>query len=398
MSEQMKIKTMVEFQNEMGFKGKRVLLRADYNVPIDKQGNITSDSRIRESLPTIKYLLEHDAKLIIATHFGRPDGRIVEELRVDKIAEQLSKLVGKKVMKLNDSIGDEVEKAVAEMKEGEIIMLENIRFHTEEEKNDAAFAKKLSRLANVFVMDAFGACHRAHASTEGITGFLPSYAGFLVEKEVSVMSKLLEKPEKPFMLILGGSKISDKIEVIKNLIGKANCLLIGGAMMFTFYKAKGLETGKSLVELDKVDAAKGLLKKSSKKIILPIDTVAADKIENNAISKDIDVKKIPKELIGLDIGPKTIELFAKKLVDAKTVLWNGPLGMYEIEKFARGTEEIAKIVSGLNATTVICGGDTAVVFEKLGLQQKITHLSTGGGASLEFLSGKELPGLKALMK
>lgn len=381
--------------NDLDVKGKRVLVRVDFNVPLDrKTGNITDDKRIRESLPTIKYLLDKDAKVILCSHLGRPDGKAVESLRMDKVAEKLSKLLNKEVKKLDDCVGQEVENEIMNMDDGEVIVLENLRFHTEEEENDENFSKQLADLAEMYVNDAFGTCHRAHASTFGIAKYLKSAAGFLVEKELRIMGKAMEAPEKPFVAILGGVKISDKIKVIENFLKKVDSLLLGGAMIFTFYKAQGINVGNSKIDEEGIELAKKLM--NNKKIMLPVDIVIADKFDANANSKFVDADHIPDGWMGLDIGPKTIEIYKKIIGNAKTIVWNGPMGVFEFDKFANGTREIAKFLSTLKATTIIGGGDSAAAVEKFGYAEKLTHVSTGGGASLEFFEGRKLPGIKAL--
>ena len=381
--------------NDLDIKGKRVLVRADFNVPLDKKTNdIADDKRIRETLPTIKYLVERNAKVILCSHLGRPDGKVVESLRMDKVAERLGKLLNKKIKKLNDCVGDYIKEEIMKMKESDVVVLENLRFHPEEEANDENFSKQLAELAELYVNDAFGTCHRAHASTYGVTKYLKSAAGFLVEKELRIMGKALENPDKPFIGILGGAKISDKIKVIENLLTKVDKLLIGGAMIFTFYKAQEKNVGNSKVENDYVDLAKNLLQ--NKKIMLPVDVVIADSFDANANSKIVNSDNIPDNWMGIDIGPKTIENYKQVLKDAKTVIWSGPLGVFEFDKFANGTKHIAKFLSTLKATTIVGGGDTAAAVEKFGFANKLTHVSTGGGASLEFFEGKKLPGIEAL--
>lgn len=368
-----------------------MIVRVDFNVPLDKEGNITDGKRIKESLPTIKFILKNKAKqLILMSHLGRPDGKVVESLRMGNVAKELEKLLKKPVKKLDNCIDIQIP-------DDKIIILENLRFHPEEEKNDEAFAKKLASIADIFVNDAFGTCHRAHASVEAITRFLPSAAGFLLQKEIEVMGKAMESPARPFIAILGGAKVSDKINVINNLLNKVDALLIGGAMMFTFYKSMGIEVGKSKVEDDKLSLAKELLEKSNNKIMLPTDTIVADKIDNEAITKKVKIKKIPADMIGLDIGPETIKIYKEIIAEAKTIIWNGPMGVFEIEKFAKGTKNIAKAMAkNREAVTIVGGGDSAAAIDKLRLGKKLTHVSTGGGASLEFLEGKTLPAIVAL--
>lgn len=381
--------------NDLDVNGKRVLVRVDFNVPLDKKTNeITDDKRIRETIPTIRYLVERNAKVILCSHLGRPDGKVVESLRMDKVAERLQQLLNKKVKKLNDCGGEYVEEEINKMKEGDVVVLENLRFHPEEEANDENFSKQLADLAEVYVNDAFGTCHRAHASTYGAIKYLKSAAGFLVEKELRIMGKAMKSPDKPFIGILGGAKISDKIKVIENLLTKVDKLLLGGAMIFTFYKAQGKNIGNSKLEDDYTNLAKKLLQ--NKKIVLPIDIIVADSFDANANSRVVDVDSIPKNWMGLDIGPETIENYKEILKSAKTIIWSGPMGVFEFEKFATGTKEIAEFLSTLEATTIVGGGDTAAAVEKFGFADKLTHVSTGGGASLEFFEGKKLPGIEAL--
>ena len=381
--------------NNLDVKGKSVLVRADFNVPLDKKTNdVADDKRIRETLPTIKYLIERDAKVILCSHLGRPDGKVVDSLRMDNVASRLGKLLKKKVKKLNDCIGDNVRNEVMQMNNGDVIVLENLRFHPEEEANDKNFSKQLAELADFYVNDAFGTCHRAHASTYGITKYLKSAVGFLVEKELKVMGKALENPNKPFIALLGGAKISDKIKVIENLLTKVDNLLIGGAMIFTFFKAQDKRVGKSMMEEDFVKLAKKFL--NNPKISLPVDVVVADGFDANANAKIVDVDNIPNNWMGLDIGPKTIENYKAILKNAKTVIWSGPLGVFEFEKFANGTKEIAKFLSTLKSVTIVGGGDSAAAVEKFGYANKLTHVSTGGAASLEFFEGKKLSGIQAL--
>lgn len=380
---------------DLNFEGKRVLVRVDFNVPLDKKTNeVTDDKRIRESLPTIKYLIEHNAKVILCSHLGRPDGKVVDSLKMDSVAERLSKLLDKNVKKLDECIGDEVKNEVSNMQNGDVIILENLRFHAEEESNDENFSRQLADLGEFFVNDAFGTCHRAHASTYGVAKYLQSAAGFLVEKELRIMGKAMENPKRPFVGILGGVKVSDKVKVIDNLLKKVDSLLLGGAMIFTFYKAQGKNVGNSKVEEESIKLAKILL--NNEKVILPVDIVIADRFDASANSKIVDVDGIEDNWIGLDIGPETITKYKDILKKAKTVVWNGPMGVFEFEKFASGTKEIANILSTLKATTIIGGGDSAAAVEKFGYASKLTHVSTGGGASLEFFEGKKLPGIEAL--
>lgn len=381
-------------------KGKKVFMRADFNVPLDENSNITDDTRIKAALPTINYILGQGAKLILASHLGRPKGEVKDSLRMDPVAKRLEELLDvKKVVKLNDCVGEEVKKRVSEQADDEVILLENLRFHPEEKKNNEAFAKELAGLADVFVNDAFGTSHRAHASVVGITNYLPALAGFLLEKEIDFLGKAVSNPEKPYVSILGGAKVSDKIGVIENLLDKVDSILIGGGMAYTFLKAQGIEIGNSILEADKLDLAKSILTKAEEKgvkIILPLDHIIADKIDKDANIKTTDGLAIEAGWMGVDIGPKSIEAFKENLSKAKLIVWNGPVGIFEIEPFAKGTNEIANYIATLDATTIIGGGDTASAINQLNLADKMTHISTGGGASLEFLEGKELPGIAAL--
>lgn len=384
---------------DVDLKGKKVLMRVDFNVPLDDKLNITDDIRIRASLPTIKYALDKGAKVILMSHLGRPDGKRVDSMRLTPAAKRLEELLGRKVTKTDDCVGDAVKKTVAAMKPGDVVLLENLRFHVEEEKNDPAFAKELASLGDIFVNDAFGTAHRAHASTEGVTNHLPSVAGFLLEKEIQYLGGAVDNPKRPFVAILGGAKVKDKIKVIDNLLNKVDALLIGGGMAYTFLKAKGKTIGSSKLDKDGFDTAKQALDNAAKKnipILLPVDNVVADKFDSGANTKLVGAD-IPDGWMGLDIGPKTIELFEDKLKSAKTVIWNGPLGVFEMDKFAKGTEQIAKFLANLKgATTIIGGGDTAAAMSKFKVDKRIAHISTGGGASLEYLEGRGLPGIDAL--
>ena len=384
---------------DIDVKGKKVLVRVDFNVPLDENKNITDETRINAALPTIKYLLDNGAAVILCSHLGRPKGEFNMKYSLAPVAARLKELFPEKVTFATDVIGDSAKAAVAAVKPGEIVLLENLRFHAEEEKNDPEFAKKLASYADIYVNDAFGTAHRAHASTAGVADYLPAVAGFLIGKELDIMGKALENPERPFVAILGGKKVSDKIGVINNLLDKVDTLIIGGAMAYTFYKAMGLETGKSLVEEDKVDLAKSLIEKAEKKgvkMLLPVDTIVADKFGEDANTENVDRDKIPADMEGLDIGLKTRELFASEIKNAKTVIWNGPMGVFEIEKFAGGTKAVAAAMAECKGVTIIGGGDSAAAVEQLGYADKMTHISTGGGASLEFLEGLELPGVAAL--
>ncbi|MEI8349114.1 MAG: phosphoglycerate kinase [Candidatus Omnitrophota bacterium] len=379
---------------DMDFKGKKVIMRVDFNVPLDKQANITDDTRIKEALPTITYVLDKGAKkVILMSHLGRPEGKVVENLRLTPVAKRLAELLGQDVEKMDDCVGSDVKKKI-DASSKKVILLENLRFHPEEEAGDDQFAKQLASLAEIYVNDAFGTAHRAHASTTVIAKFLPSCLGFLMEKEVTHLSCALS-PEKPYVVILGGAKVSDKIDVISNLMEKADKILIGGAMAYTFLKSKGEAVGSSRVEADKLDVAKDILKKAESKkvkIILPIDHVVIDNLEKPTAKKT--VKVIPQGFLGVDVGPETIALFKKELSDAKTILWNGPLGIFEKDDYAKGTKDIAEYLATLKAATVIVGGgDSASAAKKFGVAAKLSHVSTGGGASLEFLEGKQLPGI-----
>jgi phosphoglycerate kinase len=386
--------------NEKDLTGKRVLVRVDFNVPMDKQKKITDDIRIKESLPTIKYLSEKGAKVILVSHLGRPDG-VTEDLRLNPIAKRLEELLKKKIVKLDDSIGEEVEQAISKMNNGDIVLLENIRFYKEEEANDEQFARKLAELADIYVNDAFGTAHRAHASTAGVAQFLPAYAGFLIQKELDVMGKALKDPKRPFVAIIGGAKISTKIAVLKNLLNKVDTLIIGGGMVYTFLKAKGMEIGKSLVEDKSIDQAKVFMAQAEAgkaKVIFAKDVVVASEMSEKAITKVVKVENIPADMMGVDAGPETIRIIKEVIKNAGTVVWNGPVGVFEIPKFAKGTNEIARALAESKAVSIIGGGDSAAAVEAAGVANKITHISTGGGASLEFLEGKELPGIAVLQE
>ncbi len=379
---------------EAGVSGRRVLVRVDFNVPL-KNGKITDDKRIRAVLPTIEFLRKKAAKVILISHLGRPDGKVVDELRLEPIAEHLSRLLKYPVHYLPDCIGAEAEDVVRGLHEGDVLLLENLRFYPEEEANDEMFAQKLAALADVYVNDAFGVSHRAHASVHAITKFLPSYAGFLLQKEVEILSNLLKNPKRPFLAVMGGAKVSDKIGVIENLLKKVDAILIGGAMMFTFYRALGYSIGKSKYEADKVSLAKSLLKKGRKKIVLPVDVVVSSSPKSKK-TKVCPADKLPKNAMGLDIGPETQLIYTEMIGKAKTVFWNGPMGMFEVSSFAKGTFAVAKAMAKCKGVTVVGGGDSVAAVEKLHLEKKFTHVSTGGGASLEFLEGKKLPGIAVL--
>ena len=380
--------------------GKRVLVRADFNVPVDDAGNITDDTRIRAALPTINYLKDNGAKVILSSHFGRPKG-VDDKLRLTPVAKRLSEVLGQEVKKPSDCIGEEVESAVAAMQNGDVLLLENVRFYKEEEKNDPEFAKKLAANADLYVNDAFGTAHRAHASTEGVTKYLkPSVAGFLIQKELEYLQNAIENPQRPLAAIIGGSKVSSKIGVIETLLEKCDKLFIGGGMIFTFYKARGLNVGKSLVEEDKLELAKSLEAKAKERgvqLLLPTDVVVADKFDANANSQTVSIENIPDGWMGLDIGPDSVKMFQEALADCKTVIWNGPMGVFEFDKFAVGTEAIAHTLANKkDAVTIIGGGDSVAAVEKVGVAEQMSHISTGGGASLELLEGKQLPGIVAL--
>ena len=383
---------------DLEFKGKTVLMRVDFNVPQDTNLKITDDTRIRATLPTIKYILENGVtKLILMSHLGRPDGKIVAKYSLKPIAVKLQELLGQPVLFLNDCVGANIKNDIAAAKE-RIVLLENLRFHAEEEANDAGFAKQLASLADIFVNDAFGTAHRAHASTEGVTHYLKSAAGFLLEKEIEYLGSAVANPERPFVVILGGAKVSDKIGVIENLLPKCDAIIIGGGMAYTFLKAQGKAIGNSKLEKDKLDLAKSILDKAKqlkKDILLPIDNLIVETIDAGAKTELVG-ENIPDGKIAVDIGPKTIAFFEEKLKTAKTIVWNGPLGIFEMDPFSKGTQEIAKFISGLKAVSIIGGGDTAAAVAKFNLEDKMTHISTGGGASLEFLEGKILPGIAAL--
>jgi phosphoglycerate kinase len=384
---------------DVDVKDKRVLVRVDYNVPVDKNNNISDDSRIRASLPTLNYLLDHQAKIILCSHFGRPKGKVVESMRLAPEAGRLSELLGRPVTALKDCIGPEVEKAVSGMKNGDLVLLENLRFHPEEEANDPDFARSLARLADVYVDDAFGASHRAHASISGVASYLPAIAGFLMEKELNFLGSLLESPSRPFVAVLGGAKVSDKLGVVRSILEKVDALLIGGGMAANFLKAQGFAVGASAIEEDKLDYTREMIKKAQNKgvqLLLPSDVVAAEKLEEGAQSRTVPIKEIPATWVIADIGPETTNQFAREIQSSKTAFWNGPMGVFEVEAFARGTRGIAKALAESKATTVVGGGSTAEAVEEMGLAGKMTHVSTGGGASLELLEGLELPGVAVL--
>mgnify|MGYP002600861475 FL=1 len=385
---------------DIDLKGKKVFVRCDFNVPMDGNGNITDNTRIVAALPTIKYLLEQNCKLILASHLGRPKGEFKPEYSLAPVAKELSKLLGKEVIMANDVVGEDATSKANNLKEEGILLLENVRFHKEETENDTEFSKKLASMAEVFVNDAFGTAHRAHSSTTGIASFLPAVSGFLIEKELKFLGNAVNNPERPFVAILGGAKVSDKIGVIDSLLEKVDTLMIGGGMAYTFFKAQGYEVGNSICEMDKLDLAKSAMEKAKQKgvkLMLPVDTKIGKEFKADTESKTVKYTEIPADWEGFDIGAETIKMFSDELRNAKTVIWNGPLGLFEFDQFAIGTNEIAKVLSEINATTIIGGGDSAAAVKKAGLEDKMTHISTGGGASLEFLEGKKLPGIEALM-
>lgn len=385
---------------DVDVRSKRVLVRVDYNVPLDANGNVSDDKRITASLPTINYLLEQGARIILCSHLGRPKGEVKKEFSLAPVAKRLKELLPNvNIYFASDCIGEEAQQKAAALKDGEILLLENLRFHKEEEKNDPEFAKKLASLAEIYVSDAFGTVHRAHASTAGVAAYLPAVAGFLIGKELSIMGGALENPERPFVAILGGAKVADKIGVITNLLNKCDTLLIGGGMAYTFFKAMGYEIGDSLLDAESIDLAKQLMetaKEKGVKLLLPVDTVVAKAFAADAEHMTVASNAIPADWQGLDIGEKTRELFAAEIKNAKTVIWNGPMGVFEFPEFAKGTEAVAKACAECGGTTIIGGGDSASAVKKLGYADKMTHISTGGGASLEFLEGKVLPGVAAL--
>jgi phosphoglycerate kinase len=385
---------------DLDLKGKRVFVRVDFNVPLDEQGRVTNDARIQASLPTIQFVLQHQGKVILASHLGRPKGKVNPKMSLKPVAEALSKILNRKVSLASDCVRDAVLAQTKDMKEGDILLLENLRFHAEEEANDPEFSKQLAALCDVYINDAFGTAHRAHASTVGMIPYVgEAAAGLLMEKELTYLGKAVSSPERPYVAILGGAKVSDKIGIIENLLKLVDVLLIGGGMAYTFLQAEEFEVGKSLVETDKVPLAESLLRKaegSKGKLLLPIDHVVANKIDASADAKITSIQETPIEWMGLDIGPETIARFKTHIATAKTILWNGPLGVFEIERFAAGTIAIAEAVAESSATTIVGGGDTIAAVTKAGVAGKISHISTGGGASLEFLSGLKLPGVEAL--
>jgi 3-phosphoglycerate kinase len=392
---------------DIDVRGKRVLVRVDFNVPLDADRNITDDRRIVAALPTIKYLIDNGARVILVSHLGRPEtdenGKAtpesVKQFNLDPVAKRLSELLGKPVKKTDDCIGDDVKKVVMDLRDGDVILLENVRFYKKETKNDPAFAEKLASLAELYVNDAFGTAHRAHASTEGVTKFLPGVAGFLMQKELDYLGKAIGNPDRPFLAILGGAKVADKIPVIDNLLTKVNSLIIGGGMAYTFFKAQGYEIGKSLLDQEGLELAKSAVAKAKElgvNLVLPVDVVVGKEFANDTETKTVGVDAIPADWMGMDIGPKSVEAFKKIIAESKTIIWNGPMGVFEMPTFAVGTRAIAQALADSNATTIIGGGDSAAAVEQMGFADKMSHVSTGGGASLEFLEGKELPGVVCL--
>jgi phosphoglycerate kinase len=383
----------------LDIKGKKVLVRVDFNVPLDDLGKVADDTRIKATLPTIRYLLEQGARVILMSHLGRPKGTVVEKLRLDDVARRLGELLGREIKKVNDCIGPEAAKAAEELKEGEVLLLENLRFHPEEEKNDPGFAKELASFAEVYINDAFGTAHRAHASTAGVADYLPAAAGFLMEKEIKALGSILSDPDRPFLAVLGGAKVADKIGVLKSLVGKVDAILLGGGMANTFLKAKGSELGDSLVDDQNLEFARKFLDMAAERgvrVELPVDLVIASGDQDPV--QVVDSGSVPSGWRALDIGPRTADLYAQLIKEAKTAFWNGPMGVFEEDQFAHGSEMVARALSEEGLISVVGGGDSLAVLEKYGLGGQVTHASTGGGASLEFLEGRELPGVAVLMK
>ncbi|MGM9928698.1 MAG: phosphoglycerate kinase [Lysinibacillus sp.] len=383
---------------DIDVKGKRVFCRVDFNVPM-QDGVITDDTRVRAALPTIQYLMDQGAKVILASHMGRPKGEVKEELRLTPVAKKLSELLGKEVAKADEAYGDAVKAQIEKMNDGDVLLLENVRFYAGEEKNDPELAKEFASLADIFVNDAFGAAHRAHASTEGIAKHIPAVSGFLMQKELDVLGKAMSNPDRPFTAIIGGAKVKDKIGVIENLLDKVDNLIIGGGLAYTFIKAQGYEIGTSLLEEDKIELAKSFMDKAKEKGVkfyMPIDAVIAPEFGENVETKIVDIDAIPSDWMSLDIGPKTTALYADVIKNSKLVIWNGPMGVFEFDKFANGTKGVAQALADSDAYSVVGGGDSAAAAEKFHLADKMSHISTGGGASLEFIEGKELPGVVAL--
>lgn len=385
---------------DIDLKGKKVLVRCDFNVPMDENQKITDNTRIVAAMPTIKYLLENNCAIILCSHLGRPKGEFKPEFSLKPVAKELANLLGKEIIMANDVIGEDAKAKASKLEQGQILLLENVRFHKEETDNDSAFAKQLASMAEIYVSDAFGSTHRAHASTAGVAEFLPAVSGFLIEKELQFLGNAIFNPERPFVAILGGAKVSDKIGVIDSLLEKVDTLMIGGGMAYTFFKAQGYEVGDSICELDKLDLAKDLMKKAEDKgvkLMLPVDTKIGKEYKPDTESKTVSWTEIPQGWEGFDIGEETIKQYIEELKKAKTVVWNGPLGLFEFDQFAVGTNRIAKALAEMDATTIIGGGDSSAAVKKIGLEDKMTHISTGGGASLEFLEGKALPGIECLL-
>lgn len=384
---------------DIDLKNKKVLVRCDFNVPMDEEKNITDNTRIVAALPTIKYLLENNCAIILCSHLGRPKGEFKPEFSLKPVAKELSKLLSKEIIMANDVIGEDARSKANNLQNGQIMLLENVRFHREETDNDPEFSKQLASMAEIYVNDAFGAAHRAHSSTSGVAQYLPAVSGFLIEKELKFLGNALNNPERPFVAIMGGAKVSDKIGVIDSLLEKVDTLIIGGGMAYTFFKAQGYEVGNSICEMDKLDLAKELMEKAKNKgvkLMLPIDTKIGKEFKPDTESKTVSWTEIPEGWEGFDIGEESIKMFAEEIKKAKTVVWNGPLGLFEFDQFAIGTNSIAEVLSQIDATTIIGGGDSAAAVRKAGLENKMTHISTGGGASLEFLEGKKLPGIECL--
>ena len=386
---------------DIELKGKRVLIRCDFNVPLDSNQNITDDTRIRAALPTLEYLVTQGAKVVVMSHLGRPKGKAAAEFSLAPVAVRLAELLGKQVEFADSDIvvDDSVKEKVAALKDGDVLLLQNVRFRKEETDNEPGFAKELASLGDVFVQEAFGTAHRAHASTAGVADYLPCVSGFLIEKEVKFLGSALHNPQRPFVAIMGGAKVGDKIKVIENLLTKVDTLIIGGGMTYTFYKAMGLEIGTSILDADNIDLAKMLLEKATSlnvKLLLPVDIVCADEFSNDAKYQTYRRDQIPSDMMGLDIGEETVKLYSEEIAKAKTVVWNGPMGVFEMENFAKGTKAIAEALATSDATTIIGGGDSAAAVEQFGLADKMSHISTGGGASLEFLEGKILPGISII--
>ena len=384
---------------DIDLKNKKVLVRCDFNVPMDEEKNITDNTRIVAALPTIKYLLENNCAIILCSHLGRPKGEFKPEFSLKPVAKELSKLLNKEIIMANDVIGEDAKSKAKNLQNGQIMLLENVRFHREETDNDPEFSKQLASMAEVYVNDAFGAAHRAHSSTSGVAQYLPAVSGFLIEKELKFLGNALNNPERPFVAIMGGAKVSDKIGVIDSLLEKVDTLIIGGGMAYTFFKAQGYEVGNSICEMDKLDLAKELMEKAKNKgvkLMLPVDTKIGKEFKPDTESKTVSWTEIPEGWEGFDIGEESIKMFAEEIKKAKTVVWNGPLGLFEFDQFAIGTNSIAEVLSQIDATTIIGGGDSAAAVRKAGLEDKMTHISTGGGASLEFLEGKKLPGIECL--